>query len=852
MAPYVALLLCLLASLLTTPASSLPNPSSPLLPPSPPASSPSTTSVSTVHVIISNHLDVGFNTVGTDPWRWLAADVLDEYFRTYFPRALQVARDLAAMVANGTNPHNDTLTWTTHPWLVSLYLDCPPDMGYYCPTEEEKAAFIGGVQDRTVTWHAFPFNGEMELLTPDLLHFAVELARDLAVRTKRPGPLPNTVSQRDVPGTTRAIIPVLHAAGVTAVSIGTNFGSSPLVLPHLSLWHDRPSNRSLYLFYHPRGYGGIATLDDYVVVDGFEHSIAFDWAGDNAGPLSAQQVVQHLAAVRKLWPNATVRVSTFEQYVTLLDDAYSSGQVQLPIVTEEAGDTWIHGAGADPLKVAKWRALCRLRSACLTEPSCPTAGTHFANFSRLLLKGAEHTWGSDVKQLLRYSDPVNSGEYFNWTNADLHTFLATNNSDYYMLVQSWIEQRAWAIDIPLSALPFSHPVVQQAAIEFAAIRPPHTLPTPAGYQSYTAAEGGTVSLSVGWMNVTFSGERGTIVGLADERTGQQYAAPDNELGALWYQTFDEAHSFDTFLSEYISFDMDVAGSDQYPRYDFGKSGLDRSAQPVAQSLQPRLLNRTVHWKAPGDGGYDASVLLQSSYESEELVTKYGAPRLSIVTIDVNLTAASLHYRVLNVNKTRTRLPEALWLSFNPLNPYNRSAVVHKLRSAIDLSQPVVHNGSAHLHAVNERGVAVDGILAARSLDIALVCVGYPPTLFPTPLHTIEGNRAAVAFSLWNNIWGTKSARMHARCSAYCTSRCRWSVRSLPPSVVSLFVTLFCCAGTNYPEFYPFVDEDATQQYRVDVTLLAAREESEAAGMGLENESAAVDRPVASGAAVGVE
>ena len=750
------LLLSLLCCLLATAAPSLSSP----LPPTP--SSPSSISgVSTVHVIVSNHLDVGFNTVGTDPWQWLAADVLNEYFRTYFPRALQVARELKEMAANGTNPHNDTLTWTTHPWLVSLYLDCPPNMGYYCPTDQEQAAFVAGVQDNTVTWHSFPFNGEMELLTPDLLHFAVELARDLAVRTKRPGPLPNTVSQRDVPGTTRAIIPLLHGAGVKAMSIGTNFGSSPVVVPRLSLWHDRPSNRSLYLFYHPRGYGGIATLNDYVVVDGFEHAIVFDWAGDNAGPLSAQQLLTSFAVVRKLWPNATVRISTFEEYVTLLDDAYSSGKIELPIITEEMGDTWIHGTGADPLKLAKWRALCRLRTACLAEPSCPTKEAHFANFSRLLLKGAEHTFGADVKQLLRYSDPINGGEYFNWTNSDLTAFLTTNNSDYFTLVQSWIEQRAWAIDIPLSALPSSHPIVQQAATEFAAILPPHPLPTPTDYQPYTVAVGETVSLSVGWLNVTFSGDRGTIVGLVDRRTGRQYAGPDNELGALWYQTFDEAHSFDTFLGQYISFDMDVPGSDQYPRYDFGKNGLDRSAQPVAQSLQPQLTNRTVYWKAPGNDGYDASVLLRTSYESDELVTKYGAPRWSMVLIDVNLTAARLQYRVLNVDKTRTRLPEALWLSFNPHNPLNRSSIVRKLGSAIDLSQPVLSNGSAHLHAVNERGVLVDGLMVGRSLDVALVCIGYPPTPFPTPLNAIVGNRAAFAFNLWNNIWGQHYAHRHA-------------------------------------------------------------------------------------------
>lgn len=92
------------------------------------------------------------------------------------------------------------------------------------------------------------------MFTPDLLEFGVELSRDLAVNLKRPGSLPNTVSQRDVPGTTRAIIPHLRRKGVKAMSIGVNWGSSPVEVPSLSLWRDEPSNTSIYLLYHGRGY----------------------------------------------------------------------------------------------------------------------------------------------------------------------------------------------------------------------------------------------------------------------------------------------------------------------------------------------------------------------------------------------------------------------------------------------------------------------------------------------------------------------------------------------------------------------------------------------------------------------
>ena len=68
-------------------------------------------------------------------------------------------------------------------------------------------------------------------------------------------------------------------------------------------------------------------------------------------------------------------------------------------------------------------------------------------------------------------------------------------------------------------------------------------------------------------------------------------------------------------------------------------------------------------------------------------------------------------------------------------------------------------------------------MQGSSLDVALICVGYPPTPFPTPLAAIVGNRGAFAFNTFNSVW-----------------------------------------GTNYAMWYPFVDEDASQQYRVEVRL----------------------------------
>ena len=75
----------------------------------------------------------------------------------------------------------------------------------------------------------------------------------------------------------------------------------------------------------------------------------------------------------------------------------------LPVVTEEIGDTWIDGCASDPLKVARYREVARLRQSWIrtalgsvsatipTWPSCATCS------SRL-----EHTWGTDTKTWLDF------------------------------------------------------------------------------------------------------------------------------------------------------------------------------------------------------------------------------------------------------------------------------------------------------------------------------------------------------------------------------------------------------------------------------------------------------------------
>ena len=78
--------------------------------------------INNVHVVFINHLDVGYD--GIYPETGFIVNVLNRYFQEYFPRAINLAK-----VIKQWNPKLSFI-YTTHPWLVSLYLDCPKAI--YC------------------------------------------------------------------------------------------------------------------------------------------------------------------------------------------------------------------------------------------------------------------------------------------------------------------------------------------------------------------------------------------------------------------------------------------------------------------------------------------------------------------------------------------------------------------------------------------------------------------------------------------------------------------------------------------------------------------------------------------------
>ena len=127
-------------------------------------------------------------------------------------------------------------------WVLDLYFDCPPNMGVQCPDATAQAAVRDAISRDHITWHAFPHNAQLEVMDPALIAAGFELTFALDKAFNKTNK--TTLSQRDVPGMTRALMPILNRRGVTAVSIGANDGSTPPDLPPCFRWVDAPNASS--------------------------------------------------------------------------------------------------------------------------------------------------------------------------------------------------------------------------------------------------------------------------------------------------------------------------------------------------------------------------------------------------------------------------------------------------------------------------------------------------------------------------------------------------------------------------------------------------------------------------------
>lgn len=310
-------------------------------------------------VVSKTHLDLGF----TD----YAEAIKEKYINTFIPSAI-------ALAAQVNTPEKKGFIWTTGSWLLKEALEHG--------TAQQQEALRAAIRRGDIVPHAMPFTTHTELLDADTLDYGLSIVDALdGLRGRK------TVAAKmtDVPGHTKGLVELLAKHGVKLLHIGVNGASALADVPPCFLWK---SGEHEVVVVYSGDYGGAFQCDLMEEILYFDHTL------DNHGTPPMKKVLAKLKEIELQHPGYEVTAGTIDDFADLIWER----REKLPVLTDEIGDTWIHGAASDPYKSAALRELMALKHKWLLDGTMQRGGGEYSRFTDALLCIAEHTCGMDMKK----------------------------------------------------------------------------------------------------------------------------------------------------------------------------------------------------------------------------------------------------------------------------------------------------------------------------------------------------------------------------------------------------------------------------------------------------------------------
>jgi hypothetical protein len=639
--------------------------------------------VKRVLAVFKCHLDVGFTNT--------QAAVVQRYFNEYFPQAIRTAAELRQL---GRNRY----VWTTGSWLLYEYLE---QAGSEDRRRMEQAVAAGDI-----AWHALPFSWQTELMDQSMISGSLAFSRSL---DRRFGVTTTGAKMTDVPGHTRGLIAPLASHGVTFLDIGVNSASRPAEVPALFVWKDRNGASVLVMYHH--GYGNI------LQVPGSDLAVAIVVRDDNSGPHTPEEIAKIYSDLNQRYPTAEIIPTS----LTAVANAIAAFRNNLPVVTQEIGDTWIYGISSDPLKVARCREVARLRRDWLAEQTFRVGDATDIALLRLLLLEVEHTWGTDTKRWL---------DYDHYKPQDLAEMLPTTK--YKVVEFSWEEKRQKLFEA-IEVLPAPLRDRAQAAIQNLEVTEPDSKGTPHS----PAQEIETAHFILG-----FDPDSGAIHRLRNKGSGREWASQDHPLALFSYQALSQ-QDYGRFFSNYI-----ISTADWVPK-DFGKPNMEKFGAK-SQTWRPSLSSLRVE-----ETSHQHRLLAHLEIRDADALQSGRAsfPRKMFVELLLPSSEPVIRLNFYWFGKPATRLPEALWLTFQPVASSPQGWTMDKTGEEVSPFD-VVASGNRQMHAVGTgiRYLERQHLFAVEPLDSPLIALGeMSPLSFCQSQPDLSGG---IHCSLFNNAWGT--------------------------------------------------------------------------------------------------
>jgi hypothetical protein len=476
------------------------------------------------------------------------------------------------------------------------------------------------------------------------------------------------------------------------------------------LWKDSRGN-SLTVMYH-HAYGGITQ------VPGSDLAIATVVRSDNSGPHTSAEIAAIYSGLKRQFPNAGVVATGLGE----IAQAALEYRDRLPVVTQEIGDTWIYGVPSDPIKVARYREVSRLRQKWIDRGEFHSGDKTDLTFLPDLLLEPEHTWGTDTKTWL---------DFDHYTPDQLREMLPTKN--YQVVAYSWKEKRQ---DLLSAIAKLPDPLRKEAEGAMVALEPKKPVPHgKTGSRSQTDFENAHFRLRL-------DRKTGAITGFLSKRSAHDWASTENPLGLISYQTLSPKE-YDQFFRNYI-----ISTADWVPK-DFGKPQMERFGA-VSRTWHPTVHDILLSKEPEGQ-----KITIASSIKDNQPIRSGIASFPEIFYTEILLADAqpTISFTVSWFGKRATRMPESMWLTFKPATAATPSWTLQKCSEPVT-PLDVVRSGGRHMHAVSTGLNCRSGekTLFIDTIDAPVVAFGER-----SPLNFSQDDpdlSTGAHCNLFNNAWGT--------------------------------------------------------------------------------------------------
>jgi len=706
--------------------------------------------VEEIILVYKSHFDIGYT--------HLAREIIHNYRTIIIDGALDVVDK------NKNLPLEQQFVWTIPGWPMKKILE-----DWEGQTPQRRQRVREAFRDGRFAVHALPFTMQVELMEPEGMVRSLGYSSELARQAGKP--LPTGAKMTDVPSYTKFIPTLLRNAGVNFLHLGCNPGSTPPDVPFLFWWEGPDGSRLLTMY--STTYG-----NSLFPPDGWKYKtwIAMMMNSDNKPPPSPEKVREHINTIKEKLPGVKVRIGTIGDFG---DRMASEDLSDLPVISEDMPDSWIHGPMSNPDGVILVRhAVPDLFAAEALNTMLGIWGASSGDISGSIAEGYEnsmlyyeHTWGGAIDWICKYLPAKeNIGQVSNWFYGDQwKEDLKTNKYDRHL--DSWEEHTHYAIkaeniastllqeeldDLAKSVNKVSHRMVafnplpwkRNAIINGTLIKDIPAggyLTLPVVAVSSTRPEKAGNTFENAHFKIVFDPGRGAIESLIDKRSGRELVDNESEYG--FGQYLHEQFSADEigdYCKNYIRGEHNEKG---WNEYSWAYAQIGKPNLPPASEMPYRAMTAGNCTLTKSRCGNTTTFVMRAAREE----TGIDYPVTTCVHLYDDAAYMDLE---LTIEKPADIWPEAGWicLPFKVVAPQFR---VGRNGFIMDPSKDIIAGANRYIYAVgtgvaifDKRGRGV-GICAPET---PLVSLGMPGIWKFDKTYVPE--KPTVYFNLFNNQWTT--------------------------------------------------------------------------------------------------